>query len=183
MSLQVNINRGTRPSPQVVAANVVVARARSTGNPNASQALSVTVPICRIDQRGLEYERRRRAGRVEFRFKTGVLQLTLRQIIFMANNISACAQDIWAEHEQEHVQDNQQVLGRMEQAIRAHRELQSIFIMPQWRPRSEFNKIQETIQSSVDEIFRDFTTDAIRRRDTSAVYSAIRDRIRRQCNP
>lgn len=40
MSLQVNIDTGTRPSPQIVAANIVVDHARSLGNPNAQNELS-----------------------------------------------------------------------------------------------------------------------------------------------
>ena len=183
MPLQVSVNIGTRPSPQIIAANIVVQHARSVGNPNASQALAVTVPICRVDQTGLQYEQRQSSGRIEFRFQTGVLQLTLRQSIFIANNISDCAQNIWAEHEQDHVLDNQQIMRRMEQAIRAHRDLQSILITPQWRPRSAFDTVQATIQSTIDDIFRSFTSDAGRSRDTDAVYSSIRDRIRRQCGP
>lgn len=130
MSLQVDINIGKTPSPRIVAANIVVQHARSSGNPNASRALGVTVPICRIDQSGLQYERRKNAGKIEFRFQTGILLLTLRQSIFISNNISDCAQKIWAEHEQDHVRENQQIMGRMEQAIRAHRNLQSILITP-----------------------------------------------------
>ncbi|TCV85906.1 hypothetical protein [Sulfurirhabdus autotrophica] len=183
MPLQVNVNTGTTPSPQIVAANTVVERARSIGDPNASRALAVTIPVCRVDQTKLEYEQRRNAGQVEFRFKTGILQLTLRQSIFIANNISGCAQDIWAEHEQDHATDNQQIMSRMERAIRAHRDLQSILISPIWRPRRAFNTVQDTIQSTVGSIFMEFTTEAVRSRDTTAVYSAVRDRIRRQCNP
>lgn len=85
MPLQVNVNTGTRPSPQIVAANIVVQHARSVGNPDASQALAVTVPICRVDQTGLQYEQRQNSGQLEFRFQTGVLQLTLRQSIYIAN--------------------------------------------------------------------------------------------------
>jgi hypothetical protein len=99
MSLQINIDRGTRPSPQIVAANSVVDQARSIGSPNASRALAVTVPICQIDQSGLEYEQQRIQGQDKFRFQTGVLRLILRQSILIANNISDCAQNIWAEHE------------------------------------------------------------------------------------
>lgn len=182
MSLQVNINRGTRPSPRIVSPNIVVQRARSAGNPNATQALAVTIPICRVDQRRLQYEEQQRSGQLEFRFQTGILQLTLQQAVFIANNLSNCAQNIWAEHEQDHVRDNRQIMSRMDRAIRAHRDLQSIFITPQWYPRRAFNTVQETIFSTVDDIFRDLTSDAVLNRDTSTVYSSIRARIRRQCN-
>ena len=143
MPLQVNVDTGTRPSPQIVAANIVIQHVRSVGNPNASQALAVTVPICRVDQSRLQYEQQQRSGQIEFRFQTGILQLTLRQSIFIANNISSCAQNIWAEHEQDHVRDNQQIMSRMDRAIRAHRDLQNILITPQWRPRNAFNTVQK----------------------------------------
>jgi len=183
MSLQVNVNTGTRPSPQIVADGIVVQHARAVGSPNAAQALAVTVPVCNVNQTQLQYEQRNNSGQIEFRFQTGILQLSLRQSIYIANTLSDCAQNIWAEHEQDHVSDNQQVMGRMDQAIRAHRTLQSIFITPKWRPRSAFNALQATIQSTVGEIFRDLTTAAVQNRDTSSIYDAIRERIRRQCGP
>lgn len=185
MSLQVNVNKGTRPSAQYAAANTIVQRARTTGNPNASQALGVTLPICRIDQTQLQYERRRHGGQIQFRFNTGILQLSLRQSIYIANNISNCAQTIWSAHEQDHVSDNQQIMDRMDRAIRANHNLQSILITPQWRQytRSAFRSVEATIQSTVGSIFRGLTADAVRSRDTTATYTAIRDRIRRQCNP
>jgi hypothetical protein len=70
MPLQVNVDTGTRPSPQIVAANIVVQHARSVGNPNASQALAVTVPICRVDQSGLQSNGNAQ-GRLSFDFKPG----------------------------------------------------------------------------------------------------------------
>lgn len=183
MSLQVNVNTGTRPSPQIVAANIVIQHARSRDAPNASRAVAYTAPVCRINQTGLQYEQRRSSGRIEFRFQTGILQLILSQSIYIANNLSSCAQNIWAEHEQEHVRDNQQIMSRMDRLIRAHRDLQSILITPQWQARSTFNRVQATIQSTVGDIFLALTSDAVSNRDTTSVYTAIRDRIRRQCSP
>ncbi len=181
MSFQVNVNIGTRPSPSVVSAGRVVQEARRTCAPNAAQAVAVTVPICRVNQTALQYEQRVNSGRREFRFQTGTLQLTLRQSVYIANNISSCAQNIWADHEQEHVRDNQSLMSRMERPIKAHRSLRTIFIAPEWRPTSQFNTIQATIQSTVGDIFRDLTRDAVNARDTSSVYTEIRNRIARNC--
>ena len=141
MPLNVNTDAGKRPRPQIVAPATVVKQARDIGSPNAEKALAVTQPILTIDQNGLQYEQRKQKGGVEFRFNTGVLRLTLRQNIYIANNLSACAQGIWGEHEQDHVLDNQGIMAKMERKIRAHRDLQTIFFNPQWRPKSSFNAI------------------------------------------
>lgn len=183
MPLQVSTDAGRRPSPQIVAANIVTNHARSTGHPRASEAVAVTVPRCRVNQSGLQYEQRRTRAGIQFRFQTGTLALSLLQDIYIANNISSCAQDIWAEHEQEHIRDNQQVMNRMERRIRAHRRLQNILINPQWHPSRNFNRIQDTIQDSVGEVFRSLTADAVRIRDTNAAYNSVHARIRRQCGP
>ena len=131
------------------------------------------------DQRELEYETK--AHESQFRFLTGTLRLRLSQAIYIANNLSDCEQSIWAEHEQDHVRDNQQIMPRMDRQIRAAAALRSILIAPIWRPMSQFNNVQRTIQSTVADIFVRLTGDAVRARDTDAEYARIRERIRRTC--
>jgi len=176
--INVVANIGARPAPQIVPPAVVVQQARAAGNPHAARALAVTRPTIRIDQGGLHYDTRPPRFRpTEFRFRTGVLRLTLRQTIHIANHISACAQSIWAQHEQDHVRDNQGIMGQMDRQIRVHRDLQTIFFVPQWRPIGSFNAIRNRITASVGGIFRRLASDAIQRRDTRAEYARVKKRI------
>lgn len=181
MPLNVAINIGTRPVPQIVSPAVVVAQARAAGNPYAVRALAVTRPFLTIDQRGLLYDTRPALYPTVFRFRTGVLRLTLRQTIHIANDISACAQGIWGQHEQDHVRDNQRIMGQMNRQIRMHRDLQNIFFVPQWHPRGSFNAIQNRIEAAVAGIFRRLTSAAVQRRDTRAEYARVQRNILRTC--
>jgi len=181
MPLNVAVNIGARPVPQIVPPIVVVQQARAAGNPHAARALAVTRPFIRIDQTGLQYDTRPILRPTEFRFRTGVLRLTLSQTIHIAKDISACAQGIWAQHEQDHVRDNQGIMGRMDRQIRAHRDLQTIFFAPQWRPIGSFNAIQNRIEATVAGIFRRLVSDAIQRRDTRPEYARVQRSILRAC--
>lgn len=181
MPLRIAVNIGAIPAPQIVPPAVVVQQAQATGHPYAARALAVTRPIIRVDQTQLQYYTRPGLHPTEFRFNTGVLQLTLRQTIHIANNISACAQRIWAQHEQDHVRDNQGIMRQMDRQIRAHRDLQSIFFVPRWHPINSFNAIQNRIQVSVGDIFRRLTSNAVQRRDTQAEYARIQRRILQTC--
>ncbi len=181
MPINIVVNIGARPVPQIVPPSEVVQQAQAAGNPHAALALAVTRPFIRIDQTGLYYDTRPRLRPTEFRFRTGVLRLTLRQTIHIANDISACAQGIWAQHEQDHVRDNQGVMRQMNREIRAHRDLQTIFFVPQWHPIGSFNVIENRIEASVAGIFRRLVLDAIQRRDTRAEYARVQRRILRTC--
>lgn len=139
------------------------------------------MPIITTDQRGLQYDTRPRQHPTDFRFRTGVLRLTLRQTIYIANNLSACARGIWAQHEQDHVRDNQGIMGQMDRQIRAHRNLRTIFFNPQWRPIGSFNATQNRIQATVADIFRRLILDAVRRRDTQAEMARFQRMILRTC--
>ena len=181
MPLTIAINLGAKPVPQIVPPAVVVQQARKAGNPNAAQVLAFTYPIIRSDQTGLHYFTRPRLHPTDFRFRTGVLRLTLRQTIHIANDLSACAQGIWAQHEQDHVRDNQGVMRQIDREIRIHHALQTIFFSPQWYPIGSFNKIQSRIKVTVSDIFKKLTLDAVKMRDTPAVYAQFQRRILRTC--
>ena len=181
MPFTVNVDKAEIPSSQLVAANTIIQHARNQGSPYAERAVGVTVPTCRTDQTGLQYEQRRASGRIEFRFSTGTLRLTLRQSVYLSNVLSNCHQKIWEAHEQGHVQDNQSLMSNMEREIRNHRALQDVFINPRWRPRREFNALQSLIESTVGGIFQRLTREAVQKRDTQAEYDAIQRRIREKC--
>ena len=181
MPFTVSINIGARPVPQVVAPTEVVRRARASGSTNAARALAVTLPTLRIDQRGLLYAQRLNSGRVEFSFDTGTLRLTLRQEIFIANDIPACAQGVWISHENGHVTDNQRLMGGMERAIRRESRLQPIFFSPRWYPRASFSNIENTIETTVGNIFRTMVAANNRARDTAAEYRRVNRAILAAC--
>lgn len=181
MSVNINVNQGDIPSAQISPAKVVIQLASQQGSPFAQRAAGITVPVLRVNQTGLEYEQRRDRGQLQFRFSKGVLQLSLRQSVFLANTLSTCAQKIWEAHEMEHVRDNQELMKRMEREIKASRTLQDIFNNPTWRPRKSFGAVQRTIQSTVGEIFQRLTREAVQKRDTQSGYEAIWRQIKEKC--
>jgi len=183
MSLVVRTANTPLPPIQLVSLTAAQQHARNTGSPHASlpDLIGVTVPTLRVDQTALQYEQRRAGGGVEFRFNTGTLLLTLRQQIYMVNSVRACERGVWEPHERAHAADNVALLPRLDAAIRANPALRMIFITRQWRPRSQFQATQNTIQNEVGNIFRNQTGAAATRRDTAAEYARIRQQVSARC--
>ncbi|MEK7408657.1 MAG: hypothetical protein AAB225_26620 [Acidobacteriota bacterium] len=169
------------PHPQAVSPSVVRQRAAQTGNPFAARSLAVTVPILTTDGRQLRFEQRRAADGIEFRFETGPLILTLRHEIYISNELSACARNVWAQHEQLHVQDNNRLLPRMDGEIRNEATLRALLITRQWLPREAFDLIQTTIREATVAIFQRLTGQAAQQRDTRAEYARVQRQILNTC--
>ena len=181
MPFTVAANQGSIPAPQVVPPATVVKRAQQGGNPNAVLGLAYTDPIITIDQTALQYRQRQGAAGIEFSFDTGTLRLTLRQDMLISNTLSICAQQKWAAHERDHVTDNQQVMTRMDAAIRADPTLQAIFLNLQWHARSAFQPTQQTIFNTISDIFRRLTAQAAAKRDSRAEYMRVHRDILQNC--
>ena len=157
-----------------------MARAHSSHVPSGVTAVAITVPIIRSDQTGLHYHTRNNG--TEFRFNTGTLLLTLRQEIHVSRALSPCAQTIWLQHEQKHVEDNERLMSRMDPQLRADPEFADILVSPSaWRPRATFNATQQKIQERVGELFERLTTDAARRQDTRQEYQRAERQVRIRC--
>lgn len=158
-----------------------MARAQGSPIPAGTTAVGITVPIIRSDQTGLQYHTR--SNGTEFQFNTGTLQLTLRQEIHLSRALSPCAQTIWLQHEQKHVQDNERLMSRMDAELRADREFADILVSPSgWRPRSDFNATQQKIQERVGALFERLTTEAARRQDTRQEYQSTERQVRIRCS-
>lgn len=182
MPLTVTTSNPTpNPAPQIVTPARVVEVARSLGSPGAEQALAITAPRITIDQRGINFSLFGTPPNQEFAFDTGTMALTLRQEVFIANDLSACAQGIWAQHEAIHVRDNAAVLARMPTEIANDSSLQAIFRDQQRFPRADFNLVQQAIQDMVGAIFRRLTAEAVTRIDTRREYSRVNQEIIRSC--
>jgi hypothetical protein len=179
MPLRIVVNKGTAPTPQYVEPNTIVNRALRQGNPNAGRAGGITIPYITTDQTGLRYKIQRGSKGEEIKFDTGTLLLRLRQEMFIANTLSECKRRILISHENGHVTDNQEIMNKMETAIRANRILKDILIEPKWIPRIQFNATQTTIQSTVASIFRSLTDQASAARDTQAEYKRINDEMKK----
>lgn len=181
MTLTVTVNAGSLPAPQVVPPATVVQRARQGGSAGAALALAYTDPIMTIDQRQLQYRQRQTPGGIEFSFDTGTLTLTLRQELLIADSLSACARGRWLTHENGHARDNQNVMSRMDAAIRADPTLQPIFIGQQWYPRSTFQATGQAIFNAISAIFRRLTAAAVVARDTRAEYMRVHRAVLANC--
>lgn len=182
MPLTVVANQGTAPTPQIVTPQVLVQKVQQGGGgANAALALAFTFPIISIDQRQLQYKQRMGASGAEFSFDTGTLTLNLRQEMFISNALSACARGKWQAHEDDHVQDNQNVMPQMDGAIRADPVLRNVFVTPQWFPTSTFAAKQQEIHQLVGDIFRRLTSAAATARDTRAEYMRVHRDVLQNC--
>ena len=158
-----------------------MARAQGSIIPSGTTAIGITIPIITIDQTGLQYHTRNSG--TEFRFNTGTLRLTLRQEIHISRALTPCAQTIWLQHEQRHVQDNEQLMFSMDPNLRTDREFADILVSPSaWWPRSNFNAIQQRIQGRVSTIFEHLTREASQRRDTRQEYQRVGRQVRIRCS-
>lgn len=179
MALNIEAQVGTKPSPRFVDKDSIVQQARTMKNPQPERAAGVTIPRLTVNQTKLQYDTLKQKGQVQFRFNTGTLLLVLQQSVQLSNDLSTCAQEILAEHELGHVEDNQAVMKRMEREIKSSRPLQDIFFTPQWRPKSSFNAVQAKINTTVGDIFKSLTQDAVKKRDTESEYQRIQTRIQK----
>lgn len=172
MPLEITVSQGEAPTPQSVPQANIAQKAREQGARDADRAVAITMPFISVVQTALQYEQRRG----EFRFRTGILRLNLRQEIWMADDLSERARARWLVHELEHVTDNQALMGRMDAAVRADPAIIPVWITPQWISISLFRDTQRNMQSAIGAIFRSFTERAVAARDTEAEY----DRVRRE---
>lgn len=183
MSLIVSSANASATPVHAVSRASVQAYARDLGSLYAYEPdlAGVTVAILGVDQSRLRYEQRRVEGRMEFRFKDGTLQLTLRQRIYVADDAGDCEREIWEHHEREHVADNAALLPQLEGAIRRNAVLNRILVNPIWRPIEQYRATQAAIESGVGDIFKNLSAVAAARRDTPAEYLHIRRQVHTGC--
>lgn len=157
-----------------------MAHAQGSVIPAGATAIAITIPVLRTDQTGLQYHTRNNG--TEFQFNTGILRLTLRQEIHVSRALSPCAQTIWLQHEQKHVQDNQRLTSRMDRELRADPQFADILVSPSaWRPRSGFAATQQKIQERVTAVFERLTREAARHQDTPQEYQGVDRQVRIRC--
>ncbi len=182
MSLTVTTANSTpSPAAQAVTPQTVRDQAAATGNPQSDSALAVTVPVITIDQTGTNWNLFGLPPNQEFAFNTGTIRITLRQEVFIANDLSSCARGVWAVHENLHVRDNAAILTRMPAEIAADPSLQAIFRDKQRFPRGDFALIQQAAENMIGDIFRRLTGNAARGHDTRREYSRVNQEIIRTC--
>lgn len=189
MPISVTIEKGGKPIVKPVPRSKVVELARkyAVAGTKPEKALSITLPMIRVDHTLVLPERRTsfrpKASPKQFRYRTGPLKLTLYQTIYIDSNLFACTRRIWREHEQKHVEENKRIMNRMERKMRSHSALIPIFFNPQWYPDTEKsrNEMKETIKEAVKSIFDPLVTEAIRAVDTNAEYARVRKKIFQTC--
>lgn len=174
MPLIVVINipgKGKKPAVKHVKRSEVVERAGKSGSKNPQKASLATVPRLSIYKpAGFFYEYRE------------YLWLTLNQIIYIANELSPCSQDIWEEHEKEHITANELAMQKMEREIRDHTGLQKIFQRRLLIPKNQHDKVMGTVVSDIGDIFIRLISEENANLDSPAIYAAIRKRIFHECS-
>ncbi len=175
MALNVTISKGSIPSPKVVTPATVAAKA---GN---AQALGLTLPFINIDLTGVSFKQRRATGGPEFSFDFGTLRITLRQEVYIANDLTECERRKWAEHERGHVDDNRDVMDRLEAEFMPYGMIQDVFVNGTWYPRTQFTLVQNLIQQDIGDAFRTLTEAEVAAHDTIAEYRRVAREILRDC--
>lgn len=181
MPVTVVVNVGWKPVPKIDTPEKVVQQAQEAGNADANMALAVTRAFININQNGLIPEYDKPESPSKFRFQNGQLRLTLRPKIYIANDITECERDIWAQHEQDHVKDYQKVITQMDRKIRSHNILKKILFIPKWRSIFELEPIKTTIHENIERIFDNMVREASRKRDTPGEIIRIRRKILYKC--
>ncbi len=108
--------------------------------------------------------------------------LTLRQTVYLSRGLSLCARNVWLQHEQGHVRDNERLMPRMDRELRADAQFAAILVSPTgWRPRADFQRTQQMIQQRAADVFGRLTQHAARGRDTRAEYQRAERQVRVRC--
>lgn len=175
MALNFSISKGLIPAPQIVTPATVV---RKSGHANA---LAFTLPIIKPDLTTVHFKQRKSAGVLEFTFDRGTMGITLRQEVYMANDLTPCAQRKWAAHERHHVDDNRDCMDAMDTEIMRYSFCSSLFQAGDWYPSSDFSLIQGHLAQEIGDAFRDLTLKKVHAIDTKAEYSRVAREILRDC--
>src|SRR5512132_964553 len=112
LTIATAVTAATGPTLDSPAIITQLAQSQGSPVPAGSTDVGITIPVLRSDQTALQYHTRNNG--TEFRFNTGILNLTLRQEIHLSNGLSPCAQTTWLLHEQKHVRDNEPIMSRMD---------------------------------------------------------------------
>lgn len=182
MALTIKTTSNAVSAAKLVPAKEIEDAAAAQGNPYGSRAIAITKPKLSHDTKQLNFETK---NNKEFRFKTGVLPLTLSQEILVSDALSECARKIWLKHEDGHVADNEAVLSEMEGKLRVDPQFVEILVTPKWFPlgkdNENFKKVQKTIGERIGMVFQKLTVDKAAARDTDAEYKKVDADIKKSC--
>lgn len=179
LTISTSVNPASGPILDTPGRIAILAQGQGISAPAGQTIVGITIPAIRSDQTALQYETRNRDS--EFRFNTGTLRLSLRQEIHLSSDLSSCAQTVWLSHEQKHVRDNEGIMTRMDAELRRDTQFSDILLNPTWRPRSQFQTTQHTIQTRVGEIFRRLTVAAVQALDTAQEYANTDALVQQRC--
>lgn len=157
-----------------------LARAHASTIPPGRAPVGITVPRIETNQTRLQFSTRNNG--TEFIFNTGTLALSLSQEIHLSRELSACARNIWHQHELKHVRDYERLMAQLERELRANQDFQRILVSPTvWRPRSRFSQTQTEIREIVSSVFQRLTRAAAARTDSPQEYQHVEQQIRTRC--
>lgn len=172
-----SVGTPTLDSPATIAN---LAKNQGSSFPAGLTVVGITIPTVITDQTQLNFQTK--SNGTQFQFDTGTLQLTLQQEIHLSQALSLCARNLWQQHEQEHVWDNEQLMSHMDAKLRADPQFANILVSPStWRPKSSFNQTQQTIQARVAAIFQRLSLAAAQKRDTRSKYQHVEHQVRTYC--
>jgi peptidoglycan hydrolase-like protein with peptidoglycan-binding domain len=85
------------------------------------------------------------------------------------------------QHEAGHVKDNEALMPRMDQALRADEEFNLILVKGQEFPVSQIDSVKETLRERIETVFSRLTAQKVKVRDTAFEYKRMNGQIKLQC--
>jgi hypothetical protein len=120
-----------------------LALSRGDREPGKFDAVAITLPKIQGDPAGLDFQ----SDGQFFHVAGGTLRLVLVQEVHVSNALTLCEQTVWLQHERGHVRDNEAIMPRMDQALRADEQFPLIMVQGQEFPISQRDQVKKTSAS------------------------------------
>jgi peptidoglycan hydrolase-like protein with peptidoglycan-binding domain len=151
---------------------------RTDTTPGPFDVVGITLPKIQNDTSGLQTV----SEGGFFHTVGGTLHLNLVQEVFISNALSPCAQTVVMQHEAGHVKDNEALMPRMDQALRADEEFNLIMVQGQEFPVSQIDAVKQTVRDRIEAVFTRLTAQKVKARDTAWEYKRMNAQIKLQCS-
>jgi len=170
------ISKGTIPQAQYVAPATLQ---RMSGDP---YCVAYTLPEIAIDMQPMYFpDRKQSGGGKEVGYASGKMKVDLKQAVYVANNLTQCAQSKWAAHERHHVDDNRACMDQLEAAALKLPTCDAFFVQQHWFPATQWAVIKQELLTEIGTAFRELTSAHVNALDSDKEYNRVFRAILRDC--
>jgi len=150
---------------------------RTDVTPGNFEVVGITLPRTQNDTSGLQTV----TSNGFFHTTGGVFHLNLVQEVFISTALSPCNQTVVLQHERGHVRDNENLMPRMDAALRADEQFNLIMVQGMEFPVSQLDEVKETVKERIEAVFSRLTTERVKARDTLFEYKRMNAQMWAQC--